>query len=108
MKDYKQELSKTNLVKVDLDATNIGRTDRHHTKESVLPPSEERDALVQDKEIFEPLGHPWRHREQLAFPFVSSMTQITGRTTYRRNASFSPQPTQWDCGSDGNLPVQGK
>lgn len=56
----------TNLVKVDLDATNIGRTHWHHAEESVLPPSKKRNALVEHEKVLKPFGHVRGHRVQLS------------------------------------------
>lgn len=56
----------TNLVKVYLDAAHVRRTDGNHAEEAVSPSTKERNALVEDEQVLEPLRHVRRHREQFA------------------------------------------
>ena len=46
------------MVKVDLDAPDVGCADGDHAEEAVLPAAEECDTLVEHEEVFEPLRHP--------------------------------------------------
>lgn len=107
-------------VEVDDDAADVGGTDRDHAEEAVFPASEQRNALIQDKQVLEALSHPGRHGKEFACKekYVlannpisnkeSSLSVSTNPNTYRRNAFFSQRPTLLGCGTDDNRPEQDK
>ena len=46
-----QEGTDAHLIEVNLDTSDVRCADRDHAEEAICPPPEQRDALIQDKQI---------------------------------------------------------
>lgn len=79
---------KTYLVEVDLDAPDVGRTDRYHAEETVLPSSQKGHALIQHEQVLNTPRDERADAEQLAH-------KVPAALDHPRRGAVEPMVVAW-------------